>query len=96
MLLTTPQPSETELQPLRQHYVFAMEQFANDGMMLPEQVFDGVGNNDVYKFSLGEGTNGATPLAWSHAEYIKLLRSLRDRQVFDHYTPVSARYGSQK
>ena len=96
MLLTTPQPSETELQPLRQHYVFAMEQFANDGMMLPEQVFDGVGNNDVYKFSLGEGTNGATPLAWSHAEYIKLLRSLRDRQVFDHYAPVSARYGSQK
>ena len=96
MLLTTASPSDSDLQPLRQQYVWAMEQFANEGMMLPEQVFDGVGNNDVYKFSVGEGTNGATPLAWSHAEYIKLLRSLRDRQVFDHYTPVSTRFGAGK
>ncbi len=96
MLLSNTKPSDGDLQPLRQQYVWAMEQFANDGMMLPEQVFDGVGNNDVYKFSLGEGTNGATPLAWSHAEYIKLLRSLRDRQVFDQYTPVSAKFGTTK
>lgn len=96
MLLTSAKPSDADLQPLRQQYVWAMEQFANEGMMLPEQVFDGVGNNDVYQFSVGEGTNGATPLAWSHAEYIKLLRSLRDRQVFDHYSPVSARFGTSK
>ena len=93
LLLNTAKPTDTDLQPLRQHYVLAMEQFANEGMMLPEQVFDGVGNNTIYNFSVGEGTNGATPLAWSHAEYIKLLRSLRDRQVFDHYQPVATRYG---
>jgi len=37
--------------------------FANDGLLLPEQVYE----------DSGEGTGGATPLAWSHAEYIKLL-----------------------
>jgi glucoamylase len=38
---------------------------ANDGGMLPEQVFE----------DSGEGTGAATPLAWSHAEFIKLLWS---------------------
>ena len=87
------QPLSAEtLQPLRHNYVQAMEQFANEGMMLPEQVFDNVGNNSVYQYSAGEGTNGATPLAWSHAEYIKLLRSLNDQQVWDRYPPVEKRY----
>lgn len=87
------QPLSAEtLQPLRHNYVQAMEQFANEGMMLPEQVFDNVGNNSVYQYSAGEGTNGATPLAWSHAEYIKLLRSLNDQQVWDRYPPVEQRY----
>ena len=39
--------------------------FSNDGSLLPEQVFE----------DTGEGTGAATPLAWSHAEYIKLLWS---------------------
>lgn len=39
--------------------------FANDGLMIPEQVFEGS----------GEGTGAATPLAWSHAEFVKLLWS---------------------
>lgn len=43
-------------------YVF----FANKGQMIPEQVFE----------VTGEGTGGATPLAWSHAEYVKLTWSL--------------------
>ena len=34
--------------------------------MLPEQVFE----------ASGEGTGAATPLAWSHAEYVKLLWSM--------------------
>ena len=40
----------------------------------------------------GEGTNSATPLAWTHAEYIKLLRSLADRAIWDRYAPVEERY----
>ena len=39
--------------------------FANAGNMLPEQVWE----------HSGEGTGAATPLAWSHAEFIKLLWS---------------------
>lgn len=91
-LLQKPQLGEAELAPLRTQYVGAMEHFANDGLMLPEQVFDGVGNNNHYQYQLGEGTNGATPLAWTHAEYIKLLRSLQDQKVWDRYPLVEQRY----
>ncbi|WP_039912603.1 glucan 1,4-alpha-glucosidase [Cellvibrio mixtus] len=77
---------------LRNTYVKAMELFANEGMMLPEQVWDGVGNNSVYNFTLGEGTNSATPLAWTHAEYVKLLRSLSDEKVWDRNASTEARY----
>ncbi|MBQ4849743.1 glycoside hydrolase family 15 protein [Pseudoalteromonas sp. MMG012] len=73
---------------IKHTYVKGMELFANEGMMLPEQVWDNVGvNPHGYKF--GEGTNSATPLAWTHAEYIKLVRSLADKQVWDHYPLVS-------
>jgi glucoamylase len=97
LLQSQKQPLSAEtMQPLRHNYVQAMEQFANEGMMLPEQVWDNVGNNSVYQYSSGEGTNGATPLAWSHAEYIKLLRSLKDQQVWDRYQPVEQRYSTTK
>ncbi|WP_349304656.1 glucan 1,4-alpha-glucosidase [Pseudoalteromonas sp. BDTF-M6] len=68
-------------------YVRGMEGFANKGMMLPEQVWDGVGVNP-FGYELGQGTNSATPLAWTHAEYVKLLRSLSDKRVWDHYPLV--------
>lgn len=83
-----------DLQPLQRNYVQAMEQFANSGLMLPEQVWDNVGKNEIYQYTQGEGTNGATPLAWSHAEYIKLLRSLSDQKVWDRYSPVELRYST--
>lgn len=70
-------------------YVQGMEAFANDGLMLPEQAWDGVGHATRYQYQLGQGTNSATPLAWTHAEYIKLVRSMTDKQVWDHYELVS-------
>lgn len=81
-----------DIEKLRNTYVKAMELFANDGMMLPEQVWDGVGNNDAYHYQIGEGTNGATPLAWTHAEYVKLLRSYSDGKVWDRNASTEARY----
>ena len=81
---------------LRARYVKAMELFANEGMMLPEQVWDGVGANEHYQYTKGEGTNSATPLAWTHAEYVKLLRSLDDGVVWDRYSIVEKRYASGK
>ena len=73
---------------IKNNYVKGLEQFANQGMMLPEQVWDGVGINKS-GYTLGEGTNSATPLAWTHAEYIKLVRSLSDMQVWDYYPVVT-------
>jgi len=86
-------PAPGALEPVRQTYVKAMELFANDGLLIPEQVWDGVGADTAHGYVRGEGTDSATPLAWSHAEYIKLLRSVADGVVWDSYQPVKARYG---
>lgn len=87
-----PNLSTPTLDKLRHTYVKAMELFANDGMMLPEQVWDGIGENNTYKFVKGEGTNSATPLAWTHAEYVKLLRSYTDKQVWDDYSALTKQF----
>jgi glucoamylase len=79
-----------DIDAIRTTYVRGMELMANDGLMIPEQVFDGVGVPGPHNYQAGVGTDSATPLAWSHAEYIKLLRSLRDRQVWD-LNPETAR-----
>ena len=84
--------TEAHLAGIRQTYVRGMESFANGGLLLPEQAWDGVGHPTPHGYQPGQGTNSATPLAWTHAEYIKLLRSLADRAVWDRYAPVEERY----
>jgi glucoamylase len=84
--------TEAQLNGVRQTYVRGMESFANGGLLLPEQAWDGVGHPTAHGYEPGEGTNSATPLAWTHAEYVKLLRSLADRAVWDRYAPVEERY----
>ncbi|NEP58587.1 MAG: glucan 1,4-alpha-glucosidase [Symploca sp. SIO2G7] len=84
--------SDADVAQLRDTYVRGMEYFANDSFMLAEQVWDGVGSNATYNYTLGEGTNSATPLAWTHAEYIKLVKSLTDKNIWDSYDIVKARY----
>lgn len=81
-----------DLQAVRDTYVRGMEQFANDSYLLPEQVYDGVCAGGGSRFTLGEGTNSATPLAWPHAEYIKLVRSVRDGENFSKLPVVDQRY----
>lgn len=57
-------------------YVATMEKMATPQLFLPEQVWqDGPG--------AGKPTGSATPLGWSHAEYLRLLRSVSDGAVFD-------------
>lgn len=41
---------------------------------------------------LGKPTGAAMPLMWAHAEYIKLLRSVSERRVFDLIPEVQERY----
>jgi glucoamylase len=50
--------------------------------MISEQVWDA---EDIPEKELfcGRPSGSAMPLVWAHAEYLKLLRSLRDGQVFD-------------
>lgn len=69
--------------------VAVFEACANDGGLLPEQVWDA---DDIPERELfrGRASGSAMPLVWAHAEYVKLLRSLRDRSVFD-MPPESAR-----
>ena len=85
----------TDVQTVRRTYVRGMERFVADGLMLPEQAWDGVGNPTPRQYRLGQPTDSATPLAWTHAEYLKLLRSVADRRVWDRYEVVEARYGGK-
>ena len=88
--------TQADIDAIRGVYVKGLEDFANDGLMIPEQVFDGVGSPGPHDYTVGEGTESATPLAWSHAEYIKLLRSLRDKAVWDRNPVAAARFAKVK
>ncbi len=78
-----------------EEYVKAMECFGNDGSMITEQVWDTIDIPEKLMYN-GRPTGSAMPLAWAHAEYIKLLRSRRDRKVFDLVEPVRKRYVEDK
>ena len=60
----------------------AMENFADAGGMIPEQVWDAPDIPDRELF-FGRPSGSAMPLVWAHAEYIKLRRSLREKRVVD-------------
>jgi glucoamylase len=63
--------------------------------LIPEQVWDAP---DVPEHELANGhpSGSAMPLVWAHAEYIKLLRSIRDGQVFDTPPQPVQRYQKAK
>jgi glucoamylase len=72
-------------------YLRTFESMAGESELLTEQVWDEDDIPDKFLFH-GEPTGAAMPLCWSHAEYLKLVRSARDGQVFDCQPEVSARY----
>jgi glucoamylase len=74
-----------------QPFIQAMEAFASDTGLLPEQIWDEPDYPDSHLY-FGKPTGSAMPLAWAHAEYIKLLRSVRDGKVFDWIPEVANRY----
>jgi glucoamylase len=69
----------------------AMEAFAGAGGMIPEQVWDSA---DIPEsgLSLGRPSGSAMPLAWAHAEYLKLRRSIRGGRTFDQPPQTYQRY----
>jgi glucoamylase len=72
-------------------FIRAMEAFANATGLLPEQIWDEPDKPEA-RMRFGCPTGAATPLMWAHAEYIKLLRSIRDGRVFDLVPAVADRY----
>jgi len=70
-------------------YIKALEQFASEGGMLPEQIWDAP---SIDGMQIGRPTGAAMPLVWAHAEYLKLLRSATDGRVFERISVVEQRY----
>jgi glucoamylase len=73
----------------------AMEAFANDGGLIPEQIWD-TANIPEQELFFGRPSGSAMPLVWAHAEYIKLRRSLHEGQVFDMPPQARQRYAVEK
>lgn len=78
-----------------QPFIKAMEAFASDTGMLPEQIWDEPDRPDSHLYC-GRPTGSAMPLAWAHAEYIKLLRSVQDGKVFNWIPEVANRYSENQ
>jgi glucoamylase len=72
-----------------------MVRMASPGGMLPEQIWDAA---PVPSRGLepGRPTGSAMPLAWAHAEYIKLVVSRSLGRPFDRPAAVWQRYGGRR
>ncbi|QQS42420.1 MAG: hypothetical protein IPM63_05640 [Acidobacteriota bacterium] len=72
--------------------------FANDGLMIPEQVWDkketpkNIDRQFLPELEFGEGTGSATPLAWSMAQFIRLAVNLKEGKNLDTPQIVFDRY----
>jgi glucoamylase len=74
-------------------YLKALEKFAGESGLLAEQLWN---QPDLPSATpplvFGSPTGSAVPLAWAHAEYTKLVRSVSDGKVFDLIQIVADRY----
>ena len=73
----------------------AMARMASGGGMLPEQIWDSY-DIPARFLEFGRPTGSAMPLAWAHAEYIKLVASRALGRPVDLCEPVLQRYGGQR
>jgi glucoamylase len=62
---------------------------ANDGMMLPEQVWD---DQPPPGEVSGRGTRSATPLAWTHGQFVRLAWSIDAGEPIERPSIVACRY----
>ena len=75
-------------------YLLAMEEFSNGGGMIPEQVWDQAEPTQS-KFVFGSGTGSATPLAWSMAQYLRLVVCAEEKRVVETPSIVSAHFANK-
>jgi glucoamylase len=72
-------------------FIRAMENFANAGGMITEQLWD-IDDLPDGTMKRGRPTGAAMPLCWSHAEYVALIRSRHDGVCFDRVASAFDRY----
>ena len=76
-------------------YLRALAATATDGGMLPEQVWD-AGDIPERHLRIARATGSATPLAWAHAEFVRLAASWRLGRPVDRPAALSRRYGGKR
>ncbi|WP_412539257.1 glycoside hydrolase family 15 protein [Longispora sp. K20-0274] len=69
-------------------HLATMAASANSGYMIPEQAWD----RSSGPFVFGEGTDSATPLAWSMAQFVRLALSIDAGTPVERPSVVAARY----
>jgi glucoamylase len=69
---------------------------ANDGLMLPEQVWDGRPPTGQAGYESGDGTRSATPLAWTHAQFVRLAWSIDAGRPVERPSVVACRYTGEE
>jgi len=72
-------------------YLRAMLHFANDGGMIPEQVWDRA-NPSRGGFLFGEGTGSATPLVWSMAQFMRLVVDAEAKRIVEQPAVVAQHF----
>jgi glucoamylase len=73
-------------------HLVAMSRTANDGDLLPEQVWDRQPPAGQPGFVSGTGTTSATPLAWTHAQFIRLAFDIAAGRLLEQPEVVARRY----
>jgi glucoamylase len=71
----------------------AIAKTANDGLVLPEQVWDDSQPAGTDGPEPGTGTGSATPLGWTHGQFIRLAWSIDAGHPVERPRLVSCRYG---
>ncbi|RKS84314.1 glucoamylase [Motilibacter peucedani] len=72
--------------------ITTMARAAGPGRMLPEQVWDDQAPAGTDGFVPGTPTFSATPLAWTHAQFVRLAWDVRAGRVLEQPAVVAQRY----
>jgi len=76
-------------------YLQTMANTANDGYMIPEQVWDQPQPApEPYSYQPGKATGSASPLAWAMAQYIRLARAIDAGRPVETPAAVAERYAT--
>jgi glucoamylase len=69
-----------------------MARATGPGGLLPEQVWDRTAPAGPGRFAPGTPTFSATPLVWTHAQYLRLARDLAAGRIVEQPAAVADRY----